>query len=114
MGKISGILIGLCGLPFLFFIPSLPTSTAKERIRVASFVKKHLTKNAILTIFIKRGKRVYGPLAQLGERLHGMEEVIGSSPTRSTIDSDRFPMLKNIPEDSKSLIKAYGFTGWDE
>ena len=59
-------------------------------------------------------KSAHGPLAQLGERLHGMEEVIGSIPTRSTIDSYRFPMLKNIPEDSKSLIKANGFTGWDE
>ena len=29
-------------------------------------------------------KDANGPLAQLGERLHGMEEVIGSSPTRST------------------------------
>ena len=27
----------------------------------------------------------YGPVAQLGERLHGMEEVRGSNPLRSTI-----------------------------
>ena len=26
----------------------------------------------------------YGPVAQLGERLHGMEEVRGSNPLRST------------------------------
>ena len=25
-----------------------------------------------------------GPVAQLGARFHGMEEVVGSSPTRST------------------------------
>ena len=30
-------------------------------------------------------KSAHGPLAQLGERLHGMEEVMGSSPTRSTM-----------------------------
>jgi hypothetical protein len=26
-----------------------------------------------------------GPVAQLGARFHGMEEVVGSIPTRSTI-----------------------------
>src|SRR5512141_2692560 len=26
-----------------------------------------------------------GPVAQLGARFHGMEEVVGSNPTRSTI-----------------------------
>jgi hypothetical protein len=25
-----------------------------------------------------------GPVAQLGARFHGMEEVVGSNPTRST------------------------------
>ena len=28
-----------------------------------------------------------GPVAQLGARFHGMEEVVGSIPTRSTKDS---------------------------
>jgi hypothetical protein len=28
-----------------------------------------------------------GPVAQLGARFHGMEEVVGSNPTRSTIFS---------------------------
>ncbi len=28
-----------------------------------------------------------GPVAQLGARFHGMEEVVGSIPTRSTIKS---------------------------
>jgi hypothetical protein len=27
---------------------------------------------------------VSGPVAQLGARFHGMEEVVGSNPTRST------------------------------
>ena len=31
-----------------------------------------------------------GPVAQLGARFHGMEEVVGSIPTRSTIS------LKNL------------------
>jgi hypothetical protein len=29
-----------------------------------------------------------GPVAQLGARFHGMEEVVGSIPTRSTILSN--------------------------
>lgn len=39
---------------------------------------------------------------------------IVSKKINKPIDSYRFPMFKNIPEDSKSLIKANGFTGWDE
>ena len=45
---------------------------------------------------IAAGKREYqvsclprsGPVAQLGARFHGMEEVVGSIPTRSTNKSD--------------------------
>ena len=33
---------------------------------------------------------MYGPVAQLGERLHGMQEVAGSIPTRSTILSSKY------------------------
>ncbi len=29
-------------------------------------------------------KKFHGSLAQLGERFHGMEEAVGSSPARST------------------------------
>jgi|ERR1700691_4771933 hypothetical protein len=32
-----------------------------------------------------------GPVAQLGARFHGMEEVVGSIPTRSTIFSQYLP-----------------------
>ena len=47
---------------------------------------------------IAAGKREYqvsclprsGPVAQLGARFHGMEEVVGSIPTRST-NSPRIP-----------------------
>ena len=39
-----------------------------------------------------------GPVAQLGARFHGMEEVVGSNPTRSTIKSlilnDLFEFLR--------------------
>src|ERR1700688_4785703 len=31
-----------------------------------------------------------GPVAQLGARFHGMEEVVGSIPTRSTIFSSTY------------------------
>jgi hypothetical protein len=31
-----------------------------------------------------------GPVAQLGARFHGMEEVVGSIPTRSTIFTYRY------------------------
>jgi hypothetical protein len=31
-----------------------------------------------------------GPVAQLGARFHGMEEVVGSIPTRSTIFSTTY------------------------
>ena len=47
-------------------------------------------------------KRECGPLAQLGERLHGMEEVVGSIPIRST---------NRILSQAKLLgfFHAYGF-----
>ena len=47
-----------------------------------------LTNERAIIILIKHALRCactnLGPLAQLGERLHGMEEVIGSNPTWST------------------------------
>ena len=40
-----------------------------------------------------------GPVAQLGARFHGMEEVVGSIPTRSTIKSITYrPTSKRLPE----------------
>ena len=49
-----------------------------------------LTSTSSAPILINALKRdVLGPLAQLGERLHGMEEVVGSSPIRSTILAER-------------------------
>jgi hypothetical protein len=37
-----------------------------------------------------------GPVAQLGARFHGMEEVVGSIPTRSTIFTLRINHFQNI------------------
>jgi hypothetical protein len=42
-----------------------------------------------------------GPVAQLGARFHGMEEVVGSIPTRSTI----FTRLESIT--SRALLESY-------
>gem|GEM_PF-3677701 len=38
---------------------------------------------SIISLALEKREAI-GPLAQLGERLHGMEEVIGSIPIRST------------------------------
>jgi hypothetical protein len=41
-----------------------------------------------------------GPVAQLGARFHGMEEVVGSIPTRSTIFSSTY----KFPDQSVGVI----------
>jgi hypothetical protein len=41
-----------------------------------------------------------GPVAQLGARFHGMEEVVGSIPTRSTI----FSITYELPDQSVGSI----------
>src|SRR5580700_10376092 len=41
-----------------------------------------------------------GPVAQLGARFHGMEEVVGSIPTRSTI----FSVTYQLPDQSVDSI----------
>jgi hypothetical protein len=46
--------------------------------------------------FVHRGDKD-GALAQLGERLHGMQEVSGSIPLGSTILSAREPPLQRSP-----------------
>jgi hypothetical protein len=45
-----------------------------------------------MLVVVRNGQSVVlsptsGPVAQLGARFHGMEEVVGSIPTRSTIFS---------------------------
>jgi hypothetical protein len=37
-----------------------------------------------------------GPVAQLGARFHGMEEVVGSIPTRSTINSTTYRFFEQL------------------
>ena len=38
----------------------------------------------LLLSFVAAVAALCGPVAQLGARFHGMEEVVGSIPTRST------------------------------
>ena len=47
-------------------------------------IRKIILTRASPTTKLSGLERAIGSLAQLGERLHGMEEVMGSSPTRST------------------------------
>ena len=55
-----------------------------------------------------------GPVAQLGARFHGMEEVVGSIPTRSTRISSPNKARKRVPlshPDSFSLYEVDGSAG---
>ena len=65
--------------------------------------------------FLSKSKQS-GPVAQLGARFHGMEEVVGSIPTRSTIKSTTYgPTSKRLagnwpeiwPEISRSLRRFW-------
>ena len=49
-----------------------------------------------------------GPVAQLGARFHGMEEVVGSIPTRSTKYSAKFPLAASFrtPQLVTTLYKS--------
>ena len=46
-----------------------------------------------------------GPVAQLGARFHGMEEVVGSIPTRSTNSFNNLRILRNCPRVHKGPIR---------
>ena len=49
-----------------------------------------------------------GPVAQLGARFHGMEEVVGSNPTRSTIRMS-YPVVSPVRPSVLSLtVRLYG------
>jgi hypothetical protein len=54
----------------------------------------------ILSRSAKIGGWQSGPVAQLGARFHGMEEVVGSIPTRSTILPENFLLV----QDHKMII----------
>jgi hypothetical protein len=47
-----------------------------------------------------------GPVAQLGARFHGMEEVIGSIPIRSTNSPFRIPGAGNFIAEIRIKLKA--------
>ena len=51
----------------------------RENSLVASFIALQKTSRGRVTRVLQSG-----PVAQLGARFHGMEEVVGSIPTRST------------------------------
>src|SRR5512141_2632691 len=60
-----------------------------------------------------------GPVAQLGARFHGMEEVVGSIPTRSTISFQRLacphpPPLSRAfpPAPNKQKARNQPILGW--
>jgi hypothetical protein len=55
---------------------------------------------AKLVCYSWRKHLLRGPVAQLGARFHGMEEVVGSNPTRST---KLFPIdIPRIAQPSRS------------
>jgi hypothetical protein len=51
--------------------------------------------NALQSARIERVLPKSGPVAQLGARFHGMEEVIGSIPIRSTNYSNNLRVCRN-------------------
>ena len=62
-----------------------------------------------------------GPVAQLGARFHGMEEVVGSIPTRSTNQINhlhRFPFLDFVANSKitprTGFAHELGFCGTDD
>src|SRR3954451_8711455 len=89
-------------------------------------------------VFSNRGtavRRKDGPVAQLGARFHGMEEVDGSNPSRSTKPFKHLPSLTSQTRGHRSptgvrnrlvrgqswagvgsryppIMKPYGSTGW--
>ena len=63
-------------MPFFWadsILPALTISSRSARILMAA-------RNGWLVVVSSKS----GPVAQLGARFHGMEEVVGSNPTRST------------------------------
>jgi hypothetical protein len=51
-------------------------------IRPRFFIDQSLKVDMISYVVLKK----YGPLAHLVERIHGMDEVTGSIPVRSTVN----------------------------
>jgi hypothetical protein len=67
----------------------------------------------LLTLTIKAGKRICfsrllrGAIAQLGERLNGIQEVVGSIPSSSTIYKKELPYMLG----SSFSVLAHTWTG---
>lgn len=59
--------------------------------------------NIALSARIERVLPESGPVAQLGARFHGMEEVIGSIPIRSTNKPYRLSSLASLPDSLRKL-----------
>jgi hypothetical protein len=52
-----------------------------------------------------------GPVAQLGARFHGMEEVIGSIPIRSTNQFNKLDGKSRVPSRLRGISFALHFGG---
>src|SRR5215216_1534773 len=62
---------------------SIPVSP-RTKPRFYDFFKDRFARQGVRTVY-QAGLDWYGAIAQLGERLHGMQEVSGSIPLGSTI-----------------------------
>ena len=56
-------------------------------------------------VYLHHQSNIFGVIAQLGERLHGMQEVIGSIPISST----KFPFISQLTKLSY-LTNIVGFS----
>ena len=72
-------------------IPAFP------RTKASSFLKAALLDRGARPDH-QTGLYWYGAIAQLGERLHGMQEVSGSIPLGSTNSSSIFRVLQQVRE----------------
>ena len=77
-----------CSRSRTYFAPSaiwmLPQASQKRRQRASIFNLRRRLTNPLPAETIEELHPLCGPVAQLGARFHGMEEVIGSIPIRST------------------------------
>src|ERR1700682_3569089 len=67
--------------------------------------------NGAGSVRIERVLPKSGPVAQLGARFHGMEEVIGSIPIRSTNyfnNLDDLAILQKGPKSSNKSLRSFG------
>ncbi len=65
-------------------VGSSPTSRSKIRGCSSRAERNIPNVEVAISKFVTRSSFKFGPMAQSGARLHGMQKVVGSSPTRST------------------------------